>query len=181
MVTLLCHRSDTREALKSSLMASPEIGKKEIMMLPLRTKPYALNHEQGLGLRSRGTLVLVKASTDQTGGVFNLFEVACPPGYTTSLDIHYAEDVAVYVLEGTLTFFWGNEKEMAIAGSYFYQPRGTPYGFRVEGSTPARILYLSFPAGLDRFVVEQGMLAPNSDSGMAAARHKIETLGPLPE
>ena len=37
------------------------------------------------------------------------------------------------------------------------------------------------PWGLDRFAVEQERLAPNSDSVMAAARHKIEILGPLPE
>ena len=110
-----------------------------------------------------------------------MFDVSYPPGYTTSLQIHYAEDVAVYILEGALTFFWGSDKNEAIAGSYFYQPRGLPHEIRVEGDTPARILYLTFPAGIDRFVVEQGQLAPDCESVTAAARHKIEILGPLPE
>ena len=96
--------------------------------------------------------VTVKATSEQTGGVFNLFEVSCPPDYATPLHIHYAEDVAVYVLEGALTFFWGSERKEAVAGSYFYQPRCTPHGFRVEGAIPARILYMTFPAGFDRFV-----------------------------
>jgi quercetin dioxygenase-like cupin family protein len=113
--------------------------------------------------------------------VFNLFEVSCPPAYATPLHIHYAEDVAVYVLEGALTFFWGGEKKEAVAGSYFFQPRGTPHGFRVEGATPARILYMAFPAGLDRFVIEQELPAPNSEPETDAARYKIEILGPLPE
>jgi len=150
-------------------------------MISLQTKPYALHIDEGQRLQSLGALVSVKATSEQTGGVFNLFEVSCPPDYATPLHIHYAEDVAVYVLEGTLTFFWGCEKKEAVAGSYFFQPRGIPHGFRVEGTTTARILYMTFPAGLDRFVIDQERPAPNSDPETDAARYKIEILGPLPE
>lgn len=150
-------------------------------MAYLKTKPYTLNCEEGQRLGSLGTRVLVKATTEQTGGVFNLFEVSCPPEYATPLHIHYAEDVAVYVLEGELAFFWGTDKKKAVAGSFFYQPRGTPHGFRVEGGTPAQILYMTIPAGFDRFVAEQGQPVPASESGTDAARYKIEILGPLPE
>lgn len=150
-------------------------------MAYLKTKPYALQRGEGQTLRSLEAIVLVKATAEQTNGAFNLFEVTCPQGYATSLDIHYAEDVAVYVLEGALTFFWGNAKKAACVGSYFYQPRGTPHGFRVDGDAPARILYLTIPAGLDRLVMEEEQLAPNSESMTAAARYKIEILGPLPE
>ena len=150
-------------------------------MRPLQTKPYMLNNEEGQFLQSLGALVSVKATSEQTGGVFNLFEISCPPDYVTPLHIHYAEDVAVYVLEGALTFFWGSEKKEAVAGSYFYQPRGTPHGFRVEGGTPAQILYMTIPAGFDRFVIEQGLPAPKPEPETDAARYKIEILGPLPE
>lgn len=142
------------------------------MMVSLQTKPYAL--------QSMGVLISVKATSEQTGGAFNLFDVSCPPDYATPLHIHYAEDVAVYVLEGKLTFFWGSEKKEAVAGSYFFQPRGTPHGFRVEGGTPARILYMTIPAGFDRFVVEQELMASCSGAMTTAARHKIEVLEPLP-
>jgi quercetin dioxygenase-like cupin family protein len=132
-------------------------------MRPLQTTPYMLHDEEGQRLESLGALVLLKATSEQTGGAFNLFEVSCPPAYATPLPIHYAEDVAVYVLEGALTFFWGSEQMAAVPGSYFYQPRGIPHGFRVAGRTPARMLYLTFPAGLDRFVVAQEQLAPNAE------------------
>ncbi|CAG0935830.1 Quercetin 2,3-dioxygenase [Thermoflexales bacterium] len=151
------------------------------MMAALQTKPYALQRGEGQSLQLEGTQVFVMASSEQTGGAFNLFEVSCLPGYATALQIHYAEDVAVYVLEGALTFFWGDEKKTAVAGSYLFQPRGTPHGFRVEGVTPARILYLTCPAGLDWFVIEQGLLTPKLESATAAARYKIEILGLLPE
>ena len=147
----------------------------------LQTKPYMLNNEQGKVLQSWAALLSIKATSEQTGGVFNLFEVSCPPGFTTQLHIHYTEDVAVYLLEGTLIFFWGSDKQKAIAGSFFYQPRGTPHGFCVAGDIPARILYMTVPAGFDRFVIENELPAPESERERAAARYKIEILGPLPE
>jgi quercetin dioxygenase-like cupin family protein len=151
------------------------------MMRPLQSKPYMLNKEEGQFLQSLGALVSIKATSEQTGGVFNLFEVSCPPDYATPLHIHYTEDVAVYALEGELTFFWGSEKKEAVAGSYFYQPRGTPHGFRVDGGAPARILYMTIPAGFDRFVTEQGQPVLASEPEMDAAKYKIEILGPLSE
>lgn len=147
----------------------------------LQTKPYMLNNEEGQLIQSLGASVSIKASSEQTGTVFNLFEVCCPSNYATPLHIHYTEDVMVYVLEGTLTFFWGNEKKEAIAGSFFFQPRGTPHGLCVEGATPARILYMTIPAGFDQFVLEHTLPNPRSQPEMDAARYKIEILGPLPE
>jgi quercetin dioxygenase-like cupin family protein len=162
-------------------MTADKTGQKEVMMRFFQTKPYMLNNEEGQFLQALGALVLVKASTEQTGCVFNLFDVSCPPGFATQLHIHYTEDVAVYVLEGTLIFFWGTDKKTAVAGSFFFQPRGTPHGFRVEGDAPVRILYMTIPAGFDRFVLEHKLPNPQSEPEMDAARYKIEILGPLPE
>ena len=145
-----------------------------------QTKPYMLNNEEGQFLQSLGALVSIKATSDQTCGVFNLFEVFCLPDYATPLVIHYTEDVAVYVLEGELTFFWSSERKQGMTGSYFFQPRGTPHGFRVEGNTPARILYMTIPAGFDRFVIEHTCPNSNYEVETDAARYKIEVLGPLP-
>jgi quercetin dioxygenase-like cupin family protein len=146
----------------------------------LQTKPYMLHNEEGQFLQSLGALVSIKATSEQTGGAFNLFEVSCPPDYATPLLIHYTEDVAVYVLEGALTFFWGSEKKGAVAGSYFFQPRGIPHGFRVERGAAARIIYITIPAGFDRFVIEHKLPVSKSESEKDAARYKIEILGPLP-
>lgn len=146
-----------------------------------QTRPYMLHNEEGQFLQALGGLVSIKATSEQTGGVFNLFEVSCPPGFATPLHIHYAEDVAIYVLEGTLTMLWGGDTKEGVAGCYFFQPRGTPHGFRVEGATQARILYMTIPAGFDRFVIEQELPARRSESEIAAARYKIEILGLLPE
>jgi quercetin dioxygenase-like cupin family protein len=151
------------------------------MMRSLQTKPYMLDNEEGQFLQSFGALVSIKATCEQTGGLFNLFGLSCPPGFATPLHIHYTEDVAVYVLEGTLTFYWGSDKREADVGSFFYPPRGTPHGFRVEDATSARILYMTVPAGLDLFVLEHKLPATKYAPEADAARYKIEILGPLPE
>ena len=76
-------------------------------MAYLKTKPYSLRCHEGQRLQSMGALISVKASTQQTNGAFNLFDVACPPGFSTPLHIHYTEDVSVYVLEGTSNLLLG--------------------------------------------------------------------------
>lgn len=153
------------------------------MTNPFPNAPYTLARNEGGLFYSFGELrTVVKAGSEQTGGTFNLFEVTCPPGFSTTLDIHYAEDIVIYVLEGTLTFFLGSEKTQMLTGSYLYLPRGIPHGFRVEGDLPARILYQTLPGGLDQFVAEQGTPFPYcSECVMPAARHHIEILGVLPE
>ncbi len=151
------------------------------MIASLQTRPYALQRGEGQPVQSAGAQAFVKATSEQSAGVFNLFVLSCLPGYATALHIHYAEDVAIYVLEGTLTIFWGDEQRTATAGAYFFQPRGIPHGFRVDGETPAQLLYMTFPAGLDRFVAEQRLLVPDCEPVTAAACYQIEILGPLPQ
>lgn len=145
----------------------------------LQTKPYMLNNE-ATRIQSLGALVSIRASAEKTGGAFNLFDVICPIGFTTPLHIHYVEDVTVFVLDGALSFFWGDERKEAPAGTYLFQPKGTPHGFRVEGNAPARILYMTIPAGFDQFVIERAV-STNDFGAVAAARYKIEVLGPLPD
>ena len=151
------------------------------MITSMQTAPYALQRGEGQPVQLWGVQAFVKATSEQSAGAFNLFVVSCLPGYATALHIHYAEDVVIYVLEGVLTISWGDEKRTAAAGSYFFQPRGIPHGFRVEGETPAQLLYMTFPAGLDRFVAEPELLVPECELVTAAARYQIEILGPLPQ
>jgi quercetin dioxygenase-like cupin family protein len=130
-----------------------------------------------------------KATAEQTGGGFSLVEAVCPPGYASSLHIHYLEDEAAYVLEGRMTFFIGRQQVKAVAGSYVYLPRGIAHGFRVPGDAPARMLCFSIPACAS-LACPPGT-APSSPLGPGvghietladlAARYKIDVLGPLPD
>jgi hypothetical protein len=72
------------------------------MLNSLRARPYTFQRDEGQRLQLCAATVLIKASGSQTGAVFNLFEAIFPPGHATPLHIHYAEDVAVYVVGGTM-------------------------------------------------------------------------------
>lgn len=145
----------------------------------LQIKPYMRNGSEPR-FKSLGALVSLQASAEQTGGAFNLFDVLLPAGYETPLHIHYAEDVTIHVLEGMLDVFWGNERKQAEAGSLFFQPRGLPHGFRVISGTPARVSYLTVPAGFDTFVIARSKPVSELEVTTLEAHHNLEILGPLP-
>jgi quercetin dioxygenase-like cupin family protein len=148
--------------------------------MSLQTKPYIL-HDDREKMLSLDATVSVLANSEQSDGAFNVFDVIYPPGYETQLHIHYSEDVAIYILEGDLDIFWGDEKKQATTGSFVFQPRGTPHGFRAKGLMGAHILYMTFPAGFDKFVIGCSKPGGASESRLSEARFKIEVLGPLPE
>ncbi len=53
-----------------------------------QTTAYELNAHKGQKLKSCGAAILIKATSMQTGGTFNLFEALCLPDYATPLHIH---------------------------------------------------------------------------------------------
>jgi quercetin dioxygenase-like cupin family protein len=148
--------------------------------IPLQTQPYMLSNE-ATRFEALGARVNIQARTEQTGGAFNLFDVLLPTGYETPLHIHYAEDVTIQVMQGTLELFWGSERKQADMDTFFFQPRGLPHGFRVTGTMPARISYMTIPAGFDGFVLEHSQPVPDFERILLEARYKIEVLGPLQE
>lgn len=145
----------------------------------LLSRPYFLNSSEGTKLKMLDASIAVKATSEQTGGLFNLFEVDCPGGFGTPMHIHYAEDIAVFALQGCLVVFWGDERKDLTTDTYVFLPRGTPHGFLVETGKTARFLYVTIPASFDQFLYA-GSLGKH-DLSAEAARHKIEILGPLPE
>ncbi len=72
-------------------------------------------------------------------------------------------------------------------GTFVYGPRGIPHGFRVEGSTPARMLVLTTPGKFMNFVLDLSEPAPPSGppdlehQRADIATYNVEILGPLDE
>ena len=159
--------------------------------MDMGTQPYALAREAGQALWFLGTLVIVKATGEQTGGAFGLIDNVMPAEFASPYHMHRKEDESFYVVEGEMTFYVGDERVKAGAGAFVYGPRGVPHGFEVEGTAPARILLQNYPAGFEGFPVEVGEPAreltlppaepPNLESLMSVApKYDIEILGPLP-
>jgi mannose-6-phosphate isomerase-like protein (cupin superfamily) len=138
--------------------------------------------------------MVLKAGSAETNGQFSLIEQVSPPGFATSLHMHHGEDEAIYILEGTLTFFIGDQIIKAAPGSFVYMPKDVPHAFRVEGEAPARLLQLTTPSGIEQGFIEMGVPAtaltlpspyiptPEELGRLAAisAKYNVEQLGPAP-
>jgi glyoxylate utilization-related uncharacterized protein len=126
----------------------------------------------------------LKASSDDTGGVFSLLEAAEPPGFGPPLHIHHDAAEAFYVLEGEYVMFLDDRDVTCPAGSFVFIPVGMRHGFRV-GSTPSRKLNFYFPAAMVGYFDELSAAIARGDAedeiDAIATRHNMEVVGPVPE
>ena len=127
----------------------------------------------------------VKASSDDTKGVFSLLEAEEPPGFGPPLHIHHDAAEAFYVLEGEYHIFIDDQAYACSAGSFIFIPAGTRHGFRV-GSVPSRKLNLYTPAAMVGYFdqLSAALIAGDADPSTLdaiARRHGMEVIGPVPE
>jgi mannose-6-phosphate isomerase-like protein (cupin superfamily) len=162
--------------------------------MDMGTQPYALAREEGQAVWFLDSLLIVKATGEQTGGAFGLIDhVIMPPG-DSPFHVHHNEDEAFYVYEGQMTFYVGEERIKAEPGTWVYGPREVPHGFRIEGDSPASMLVFNTPAGFEQFPVEVGEPAkgltlppppeepPDMERRLSiSAKYDIDILGPLPD
>jgi mannose-6-phosphate isomerase-like protein (cupin superfamily) len=70
---------------------------------------------------------------------------AGPPRLIAPFHVHYTDDEAWYVLEGTLAFQLGEQHVQASAGTAVFAPRGVPHTYWNPSPTPARYLLIMTP------------------------------------
>jgi quercetin dioxygenase-like cupin family protein len=88
---------------------------------------------------------------DRTGGRLLTFEVEVGPGEGPPHHTHDTQDEAWRVLEGRLRFRLGDDVQEAETGAWVFVPRGTAHCFQNIGDTPARLLTIFTPAGMEPF------------------------------
>ncbi len=98
-----------------------------------------------------GMLAEVKASAVDTGGQYTLVEITAPPGLQAPLHVHYTEDEAFYVIEGSVTIVVGDETLELARGEYAFGPRNVPHRFTV-GPDGARMLWVLTPGGFEDLI-----------------------------
>jgi quercetin dioxygenase-like cupin family protein len=99
------------------------------------------------------------ATGEQTGGSFALTESTADAGYASPFHVHHNDDEAIYVLDGAIDLYLGDDVHEGREGSWFFMPRAVPHGYVVRENGPARMLILAAPAGFDRFFHEYGQPA----------------------
>ena len=93
-----------------------------------------LNTRDDSPFRFLGLPTAMRATGETTDGAFGLVEQwMIPPGFASPYHVHRLEDEAFYVLEGEMAFVCGGKWLTASPGTYVFEPRNIPRGFKVAG------------------------------------------------
>jgi mannose-6-phosphate isomerase-like protein (cupin superfamily) len=95
-----------------------------------------------------GNVEFLARTADTPRFTFGIIEIA--PGRRLEEHVHADEDDAFYILEGEMTFTFGDEEATAPRGTFVLVPPGAEHGFRNDGAVPVRMLNIHAPAGFDR-------------------------------
>jgi mannose-6-phosphate isomerase-like protein (cupin superfamily) len=87
---------------------------------------------------------------------FNFAIIEIEAGRELEAHTHPAEDDAFYIVEGEMTFVFGEKAVPAPAGTFVLVPPGVEHGFRNEGTQPVRMLNIHAPAGFDERIGLRG-------------------------
>jgi quercetin dioxygenase-like cupin family protein len=97
-----------------------------------------------------GTLAVIRVPGEAVDGRFALIEFLFPQHTSPPLHTH-PQDESYVIIEGDLTIVAGESRFQLGPGGAAVVPMGVAHTFRVDSET-ARVLVLSTPAGLERFV-----------------------------
>ncbi len=113
-----------------------------------------------------GGLHIWKATAEETGGAFLLFEDRLSQGKVTPLHIHPDSDETMVVLEGEIVMHIDGEDHAVGAGGMAVAPRNVPHAFKVVAPDGARILCLHTPGCCQAFYWDAS--DPISDDDLAS-------------
>ena len=109
------------------------------------TAPIVIRPGEGHRL---GNVEFLARTTDTPRFTFGIIEIAA--GRVLEAHVHAEEDDAFYILEGEMTFVFGDQTATATPGTFVLVPPGVEHGFRNDGAIPVRMLNIHAPAGFDR-------------------------------
>jgi quercetin dioxygenase-like cupin family protein len=135
-----------------------------------------------------GAMVVVHVQAAQSGGRLGAWESEETLGDRLPLHVHTREHEQVVLLEGTITFWVGDQVHHLVAGDTLALPRGVPHAHLVTSRT-ARTLTVATPGGFERLFTDLGVpalpgtTAPPPDNAalaQAAGQLGVQIVGPPP-
>lgn len=106
----------------------------------------------GVRLRVVGDVVRVLATSSQTGGAYEIFELEGAEGSGPPPHAHPWSE-AYLVVEGEADVFIGSERLRAVPGCFVHIPAGTTHTYRIRSST-AKFVVITSPKGASEFFTE---------------------------
>ena len=120
-----------------------------------------------------GSSAELKLVGEESGGDWAVVEWRLRAGDEPPIHTHTREDETLYVLDGAITAFVGDQRIEVEAGSYAALPKDVPHGLRVRGDE-ARLLVTVEPAGAEYLFV------PRDESDADPSRFGIVLNGAAP-
>jgi mannose-6-phosphate isomerase-like protein (cupin superfamily) len=111
----------------------------------LETEPIVVRPGEGHRV---GNVEFLARTADTPRFTFGIIEIV--PGRELEQRVHADEDDAFYIVEGEMTFTFGERSVAAPPGTFVLVPPGVEHGFRNDGERPVRMLNIHAPAGFDR-------------------------------
>ena len=112
----------------------------------------SVHRGEGRSLHAGGSGTDFKLWSEATGGILSVVEHPIDPGVLVPPHVHSREDQTSYVVEGTIDILVGDSVIHCAAGSYVFKPRGVPHTFWNPGTEPARLVEISTPGGIERYM-----------------------------
>jgi len=112
---------------------------------------YVLGNGQGENLWWESQLHSIKASSSGLGLVDAMLEA----GSQLPMHVHTREDEFIYVFEGTITAYVGEDMFTCGPGGFVFMPRDVPHTFAIEEPGRARALLMYTPNGFEKLFSQQ--------------------------
>jgi quercetin dioxygenase-like cupin family protein len=136
-----------------------------------------LHAGQGRSVWVVGDKYTFLARGEDTNGDYAMIHATVPPGSGPPPHIHRREDESFFVIEGQVAFQVDGRCFAATTGAWVALPKGTLHAFKNIGATPAQMLILVNPSGLDKFFEEVGQ-PDREESVTPAAIEKLAAVAP---
>lgn len=153
--------------------------------MPSKEVAIVLRRDEGRLIDRGNSVMSLKASGDDTGGLMSLLATVEPAGFGPPMHIHHDCAETFFILEGAYRVFIEDDEFDCPAGSFIFIPRGLRHGFRV-GPLQGRKLNLYTPAGMVGYfdalsaAIESGQASDKRLDEIARA-NGMEVVGPVPE
>lgn len=100
-----------------------------------------------------GERLTIRVHSSETGGKFSIMESIAGHGAATPTHTH-VEDEVFHILEGEIVFSLSGEISVLGKGDAIYIPGGAPHAWRNNAGTPARMLVIFSPGGVEQMFTE---------------------------
>jgi quercetin dioxygenase-like cupin family protein len=137
------------DAAKSSVAIPPDDPHRNLVV-------QSADNNKAIHLGVVGDTYTILLSGSDTAGKFCLIDMYVPPGGGPPPHRHDFEETFI-LLEGELEATFRGQQRSVRGGETLHIPANSPHQFHNSSSTPARMLCICSPAGMDDFFKELGI------------------------